>query len=351
MTRNPLVRSALDTLPVYAPAATSCAIDLRDNVNLWGAPPCAMDALRQTAITSLTQYPGVGAEALTSRIAASLGVQPDEVSAGCGSDDLLDGAFRAFAEPGMRVVHPAPTFSMVPIFAQLNGLVPVAVPLRADGAADVNAMLAASPRIVYLCSPNNPTGTVTPSDAVRWILRESSALVILDGAYAEFSPDLEDFLAESPRLERLLVLRTFSKAWGLAGLRVGYAVGAAPLMRALKAANGPYKVNALAEQAACVALDADGEWMRACAREAIASRERLMQELIARGHAPLRSAGNFVAIPVSDARALAARIAEGGVAVRAFVGLPVYGDLLRVGVGPWPVMEAFLSALREATIS
>lgn len=348
MTVFEISRPSLREVPVYAPDAMSCAIDLRDNANLWGAPPAALAALRSIDPAALSLYPGVSAATLTDALAAFVGVDRGEVAAGCGSDDLIDAAFRAVAEPGAVIAHPAPSFSMVPIFARLNGLQPVAVPLTPAGAADADAMMATGARVIYLCSPNNPTGTVTPADVVRRIVRESNAIVILDGAYAEFAPDLDDLLKEAPSLGRLLVLRTFSKAWGLAGLRVGYAVGNAELVRAVRKSNGPYKVNALAERAACVALAEDVHWMRERAADAIASRDRVTQALRAMGLAPLDSRGNFVCVPVPDARALAARLAGRGVAVRAFAGLPVFGDALRVGMGPWPVMERFLGALREA---
>ena len=348
MTVFEIGRLSLREVPTYSPDATSCAVDLRDNANLWGAPPAALAALRAIDPTALSLYPGVSAGALTSAVASYVGVDPGEVAAGCGSDDLIDAAFRAVAEPGAVLAHPTPSFSMVPIFARLNGLQPVAVPLTRDGAADADAMIATGARIIYLCSPNNPTGTITPADVVRRIVRDSNAIVMLDGAYAEFAPDLEDLLKEAPSLGRLLVLRTFSKAWGLAGLRVGYAVGGTELVRAVRKANGPYKVNALAERAACVALAEDATWMRARAADAVVARERVTRALRAMGLSPLDSRGNFVCVPVPDARALAGRLAERGVAVRAFAGIPVFGDVLRVGMGPWPVMEQFIGALREA---
>ena len=347
MASIPIIRPSLQGVPLYAPDATSCALDLRDNANLWGPPPRALDALRTVEAAAINLYPSVAAGALTQALAQHLGVGDDEVAAGCGSDDLIDAAFRAVAEPGALLAHPAPSFSMVPIFARLNGLQPVAVPLTSDGAADADALLAVGARIIYLCSPNNPTGTVTPASVVRRIVRESDAVVILDGAYAEFAPELEDFLAEAGSLERLLVLRTFSKAWGLAGLRVGYAVGSAPLVAAVRKSIGPYKVNALAERAAVVALSRDAEWMRTCAAEAVASRVRVTAALRGMGLSPLDSRGNFVCVPVTDASALSARLAKHGVAVRAFTALPVFGDVLRVGMGPWPLMEQFLDALRE----
>lgn len=347
MTAPIIGRPSLKDVPSYSPDATSCAIDLRDNTNLWGAPPHAIDALRAIDASALSLYPSVAAGSLTAAIATFVGVREVEVTAGCGSDDLIDAAFRAVAEPGAVIAHPTPSFSMVPIFARLNGLVPVAVPLTRSGAADADAMLATGARIMYLCSPNNPTGTATPTDVIRRILRESSAIVILDGAYAEFAPELDDLLADAPSLERLLVLRTFSKAWGLAGLRVGYAVGDARLVQAVRKSTGPYKVNAIAEGAAIAALESDADWMRTRAAEAVQTRARVTDALRAMGLSPLDSRGNFVAIPVPDARVFAAGVAARGVAVRAFVGLPVFGDLIRVGMGPWPLMERFLAAVRE----
>jgi histidinol-phosphate aminotransferase len=348
MTAPWIGRTSLKDVPTYAPDASSCPVDLRDNVNFWGAPPHAMEVLRTVDERSVSSYPEVAGRTLVQALAAYLGVCTGEIVTGCGSDDLLDAAFRAMAEPGAVLAHPAPSFSMVPIFARLNGLQPVAVPLTAQGSADAGAMLATGARIIYLCSPNNPTGTVTSADVVRRIVRDSDAIVILDGAYAEFSPDLEDLRAEAPVLERLLVVRTFSKAWGLAGLRVGYAVGNSALVQAVQKSCGPYKVNALAERAAVAALSMDDEWMRRCAAEAVVCRERVVRELRVSGLAPLDSRGNFVCFPVPDSRTLAARLAAAGVAVRAFTGLPVYGDVLRVGMAPWPVMEQFLRALREA---
>jgi histidinol-phosphate aminotransferase len=348
MNANAVGRQSLEGVPVYAPDATTCAIDLRDNANLWGAPPRALAAIRTVDAATLSLYPSVAAGSLTGVIAARIGVQPTEIAAGCGSDDLIDAVFRAVAEPGAILAHPAPSFSMVPIFARLNSLQPVAVPLTRDGAADADAMLATRARVIYLCSPNNPTGTVTPAAVVRRIVHESDAIVILDGAYAEFAPEFEDFLQEAPSLGRLLVLRTFSKAWGLAGLRVGYAVGSAGLVAAVRKSTGPYKVNALAERAATLALTEDADWMRARASDAVAVREQVTQALQAMGLSPLDSRGNFVCVPVRDARALAARLADRGVAVRAFTALPVFGDAIRVGMGPLPIMEQFLDALRGA---
>lgn len=342
-----IARASLRDVPIYSPDASSCDVDLRDNINLFGAPPAALAAIRHADAAALREYPDVAGRRLTAALAERIGVRASEIVTGCGSDDVLDATFRAVAEPGAVLAHPTPSFSMVPVFARLNSLRPVAIPLTGTGAADANAIIAADPRIIYLCSPNNPTGTVTMASVARRLVRETQAIVIFDQAYAEFAPELEDLRAEAPALERLLVVRTFSKAWGLAGLRVGYAVGSEELVNAVQKGRGPYKLNALAEAAAVAALEKDEAWMLEHAHEAAVNRDRAVDALRLMGLDPLDARGNFVAVPVPNARVIADQVAARGVAIRAFTGLKVYGDLLRVGMGPWPMVSRFLEAMHE----
>lgn len=336
-----IFRAGLDAIPAYAPAPiTGITLDLRDNVNLWGAPPRAAAALRTLPDAALWTYPAVSGGALIRALAARLGVGEDEIVAGCGSDDLIDACFRAVASPGERVAHPEPGFSMVPRFARLNGLEPIGVPLRPDGAADVDALLATGARIIYLCTPNNPTGTVTPVSEVRRCIAHAPGIVVVDEAYAEFT-SAPEWRHEVPALERVLVLRTFSKAWGLAGLRVGYGVGSRQLVDAVVRSRGPYKVSAVAERAATIAVREDEAWMRRAAEDAVAARTRL-DALVRgrRGVRPWASEGNFVFWQVDgDADAYAARFAAEGIGVRAFRGLRGIGDALRIGVAPWRELE------------
>ncbi len=346
---SPIARAGLDRIPTYAPQPLAGVdLDLRDNVNLWGAPPHAMAALRAADPSLLTQYPSVGATRVIDALAVTIGVRPSEVVAGCGSDDLIDACFRAVASPGDRVAHADPSFSMVPVFARLNHLEPVGVPLLANGAADVDGMLATGARIMYLCSPNNPTGTVTPVSEVRRLIREAPGVVVIDEAYAEFDAET-DWRAEAPALERVFVLRTFSKAWGLAGLRVGYGVGATSLVDAVVRSRGPYKVNALADHTAAVALEQDTAWMQQAAHEARENRERL--DALVRGRVGVRpwdSRGNFVFWQVAtDASQLAARFQARGIGVRAFRGLHGVGDALRIGMAPWSQLTRVASMIEE----
>jgi histidinol-phosphate aminotransferase len=213
---------------------------------------------------------------------------------------------------------------------------------------DVEALAAADPAVIYLCSPNNPTGASLPEGFVEELLSRTRGVVVLDEAYIEYA-DNDSLVEAAPRLERLLVVRTLSKAWGLAGLRVGYAVGAPRLVAELEKTRGPYKVGGVAESAAMAALSSDGDWVEERVSEVRSERNAFTSALRAKGFAPLPSQANFVLVPVpGDAVAVAARMREHGVSVRAFSGLSGIGDALRISVGPAPWMQACLAALEGA---
>ncbi|MFN0061553.1 MAG: histidinol dehydrogenase [Myxococcaceae bacterium] len=343
-------RAYADVARYQPPVPPSGAIDVSDNTNLFGAPPSAKEALARLAGETgetLTRYPPLYGARLKEALARRWNVRVSEVAVGCGSDDLIDCALRALVEPGERVAHPVPTFGMVPAFSTLNGLVPVGVPLRtSDWDIDVEALVQTGARLIYVCSPNNPTGTLVKRSSLERLLSRFSGVVVMDEAYAEFAD--QSFIDWAVQRPNLLVTRTFSKAFGLAGLRVGYALGPARLIQEVEKASGPYKVSAAAESCALAALSADAEWMAARAKEAVEVRDRLAQALSAQGLSPLPSAANFLCVPVPDAVAVAQRMQADKVWVRAFAALPGIGAALRIGVGPWPQMRAVLDALQRA---
>jgi histidinol-phosphate aminotransferase len=354
-----LARRDVRALPRYAPDVTPCAVDVSDNVNLWGAPPAALRALTTTAM-SANRYPSVYATPLRDAVLRYLGISADggiDVASACGSDDVLDATMRAFGEPGDEIVFAEPTFAMIPILARLNGLVPVAVPMTGDYEVDPQQLVDRHAKITYLCSPNNPTSTALSGETVEYVAHNAAGLVVIDEAYAEFAS--ESFAALVTTVERLVVIRTFSKAFGLAGLRVGYGIGNAQIVEPIVRARGPYKVNALAESAAIAALTEgpDGVgWVSAHAALAVENRTRLAAEFRALGFAPAPAAGNFLFVPVARAQAVAEGMRHRGVLVRALSGLPsgvpalaaAGGDALRIGVGPWYAMERVLHAFKEA---
>jgi histidinol-phosphate aminotransferase len=338
-----IARAAYREISLYAPDRSSCPVDLSDNTNLFGVPPIALSRLREWGPSTVTRYPSLYAGGLKAALAAYCGVEASRIVTGCGSDDVLDSALRAFAEPGDIVAHPEPSFAMIPIFARMNGLRAIGVPLLPSYDIDAEALLATQARIIYICSPNNPTGTPASDTAIRRVVSEARGVVILDEAYAEFGD--RGYLADAATHGRLLVVRTMSKAFGLAGLRIGYATGAAALVAEVEKSRGPYKVNALAERAAIAAVTEDREWVDEHIAIAIRNRERFAEALRALGLAPLPSAANFLLVPVGSAERVGAAMRRAGVAVRAMPGLPVVGDALRISIGPWPMMEAALTAL------
>ena len=341
-----LARAAYREVSLYSAESAPCAVDLSDNTNLWGAPPAARRVLSELADASLTRYPSAYASKLKEALALYAGVDAACIGTGCGSDDILDSAIRAFAEPGDRLAFCAPTFAMIPIFARLNGIEPVAIPMTTSWDIDPDGLASADARIIYVCSPNNPTGTVASRDAIERLIASAPGVVILDEAYAEFAGTTCLDLASVS--DRVLIVRTMSKAFGLAGLRVGYATGAAALVAEVEKSRGPYKVNTMAERAAVAALVHEQEWVADQVVSARGSRERFTASLHGLGLAPLPSQANFVLVPVPDAPGVARRMRENGVAVRAFQGLPLVGDALRITAGPEPMMDQALTALAEA---
>jgi histidinol-phosphate aminotransferase len=235
---------------------------------------------------------------------------------------------------------------MAPLFARMNGLAPIAVPLTPELDADAEALLATRADVIYLCSPNNPIGRGLSAGAIERVVAGARGLVILDEAYAEFAG--RSWIAQAPGRARLLVTRTLSKAFGLAGLRIGWGAASPATAREVEKSRGPFKVGALAVRAALAALGEDRGWVRARIGELVECRTRFVAELLARGFAALPSEANFVLVPVPDALAIAQSTRDSGVAVRPFPKLTRVGDAVRITIGPWGEMEAALAALEKA---
>lgn len=347
MTGSGFPRRDYEILKPYDPGRRPVQVDLSDNTNLWGPHPAALAILQEMGPSQLARYPSVYAGALKEAVADLFGVVPANVTTGCGSDDLLDAAFRASVFPPGRMVYPGPSFSMVETFARMNGLEPVSVPWT-RAMADPRALLEERPDLLYLCSPNNPTGGTLDREWMEQLMEmvgEDGPLVILDEAYADFGEG--DFIRQAVESERLLVLRTMSKLYGLAGLRVGLGIGSESLVREVEKARGPYKISLPSEAAAVAALRDSSGWREEMIHQTVQNRERLRAEVEARGLVPLPSWGNFLLIPVepADAREVNRALGSSGVTARPFPALPGVGDALRVTVGPWELMERFLHAL------
>ncbi|HSJ10143.1 MAG TPA: aminotransferase class I/II-fold pyridoxal phosphate-dependent enzyme, partial [Longimicrobiales bacterium] len=341
-----LSRTAYATLSPYDPGRLPCATDLSDNTGLFGPAPSLRGALDGITDATITRYPSVYATDLKRALADLLGVEPANITTGCGSDDVIDSALRAFCEPGDTLAYAAPTFGMVPVFARMNAVRTLAVPLDTAFELDADALLAARARITYLCRPNNPTGNAFARAATERVCRDAAGAVFIDEAYADFADD--DFARVAIASDNTVVLRTLSKAYGMAGLRVGFAVGPAALVAEIEKSRGPYKVNAIAEAAALRVLAQDRAWVAECAAEVRHNRDRLVGELRSRGVSAFDSAANFVLLPVpGTAAAWNRELRARGVAVRPFEQVGSAGECLRVSIGPWPMLQAFLDAFDD----
>lgn len=338
-------RAAYRGIRAYDVDPARYEIELADNTSPFGPPPAAVRAIAEAAQDSLARYPSTYSRELREAIARYVGVAPDEIMVGAGSDEVMSCAFRALAEPPARVTMIDPTFVMARVFALTNSQLVTPIPLLPGFDADVAGLVANDPQLVYLCTPNNPTGTPLAKTTIERVIDESRAVVLLDEAYAEFAGT--NFAAQAPATDRLLVLRTFSKAFGLAGLRVGFAVGARPLIAELEKARGPYTVTALSERAALAALDEDVSWVQAGVQRVIASRDRFTVALAHAGYKPVPSQANFVLLPVSDSGAAMRALRDRGILVRHFHGLAGVGEALRISIADWPVMERVLAAVTE----
>lgn len=340
-------RQAYRSLVSYSADGPRAALHLADNTNAFGAPPAALAAVLAAISADLSYYPPSSGWQLCEAIAAYVGVAPNEVLIGCGADALIDCTLRALCEPGNSVAFPDPAFVMARHFAVTNGLRPYPVPIVAGGALDTAGLLNTNARIIYVCAPNNPTGIQWSREALRHILERAQGFVIVDEAYAEYSGETLAPVAASHG--RLIVLRTFSKAFGLAGMRVGFAVAAPAILAELEKARGPFPVSQVALHAAHAAITAGLPWVRDRIAETIASREEFVRLLREHGFAPLPSGANFVLVPVGDAPSVQDALAQHGIGVRAFTALTGIGDALRITIGGQDDMRRVAHALVEAT--
>lgn len=333
----PRIRPEIAALPAYRQGrqASPDAFKLSSNENPFEPLPGVLDAVR--AATAINRYPDATAARLRERLGARYGVSPDDVHVGAGSVSLLAQLLLAAAGPGDEVVYAWRSFEAYPSLVAVSGATSVQVPLTADARHDLPAMAAAvteRTRLIIVCSPNNPTGPTVGFDEFTTFVEAVPAdvLIVLDEAYAEFVTDPD--AVEGHRVRALLarpnviMLRTFSKAYGLAGLRVGYAIGHTRVLDAARSTAIPLSVTAAAEEAALASLDAESELLHRVAVLA-ERRDALVARLRETGWDVPDAQGNFVWLPAGDrALEVAAAFEEAGLIVRPFAG-----DGVRISIG------------------
>ncbi len=326
-------------------------IKLASNENPLGASPKALDAMER-ALAEVALYPDGNGFELKAALCRKFGLAMDSIVLGNGSNDVLELAAAAFLGPGTSAVYAQHAFAVYPLATKAKGAQGIEVPARNFG-HDLAAMCAAiraETRVVFIANPNNPTGTFVEANAVEAFLREvpPQVLVVLDEAYTEYLPAEKrvDSFRWLRRFPNLVVTRTFSKAYGLAGLRVGYAVAGAQIADLMNRVRQPFNVSSLALAAATAALDDDEFLARSYAlnQAGVAQLAAGFREL---GLDTIPSFGNFVTVKVGDAAAVYQQLLRAGVIVRpiAGYGMPQY---LRVSVGLAAQNERLLAGLRQA---
>ena len=314
-----IVRADISEIPSYVPGKRLAdALKLSSNEVAHPPLPAAVAAMAEAATTA-NRYPDMGATDLVHAIAKHLKLRPEQVAVGCGSSALCQQLVQITCTTGDEVVFPWRSFEAYPIFARVAGATPRPVPLTADHRVDLPALAAAitpATRLVFVCNPNNPTGTtITKREFEEFMaVVPPTTLVALDEAYFEFVRTQDTPMGTEVVIkhENVVALRTFSKAYGLAGVRVGYAFGNPAIIAALNKVAIPFGVSAIAQAGAIASLAGAAQLLERT-NETVSERNR-----VARAIGAIPSEANFVWIPTETAATLAQQLADQGVIVRAF---------------------------------
>lgn len=329
----------------------STIVKLASNENPLGVSPKAARAIR-AVLDGLARYPDGNGFELKQALVRRLGVAMDSIVLGNGSNDVLELAARSFLTPGLSALYSQHAFAVYPLAVQAMGAQGIAVPALEYGhdLAAISRAVRPDTRIVFIANPNNPTGTYVPGAELEAFIAglPQHVLVVLDEAYNEYlEPQFRyDSISWLKKYPNLLITRTFSKVYGLAGLRVGYALAAPGVADLMNRVRQPFNVNSLSLAAAAAALD-DEAFMR----ESYELNRRGMQQIVAglqrQGLAHIPSYGNFVTFRLPDAAAVFRKLLKAGIIVRpiANYGMP---DHLRVSIGLESENARFLDALQRA---
>ncbi|MBL3665110.1 histidinol-phosphate transaminase [Streptomyces sp. M2CJ-2] len=345
---SPRLRAELEGIPTYKPgkpaaAGGPVAYKLSSNENPYPPLPGVMEAIASAA-SSFNRYPDMACTALMAELAERFAVPVSHLATGTGSVGIAQQLLQATSGPGDEVIYGWRSFEAYPIITRISGATPVQVPLTPGDVHDLDAMAEAvtdRTRLVFVCNPNNPTGTVVRrAELERFLDRvPRDVLVVLDEAYREFirDPEVPDGVEIYRERPNVCVLRTFSKAYGLAGLRVGFAIAHEPVAAALRKTAVPFGVSQLAQDAAIASLRAEDELIGRVG-SLVCERNRVMDALRAQGWKVPESQANFVWLRLGERTAAFAQACEqAGVVVR-----PFPGEGARVTVGETEANDIFL---------
>jgi histidinol-phosphate aminotransferase len=355
MTMQPLrhIKPSVRSIAAYTLAAREAVVKINQNENPYDVPEGFKRRVLDLALSRpWSRYPDFDPKELVERLAKFSGWKADGILAGNGSNELIEALLLVTVGAGTRVIIPEPTFTLYALLTKILGGEAIRVALGPEleyvpeELRKVRRELAAP--ITIVCSPNNPTGGILPAEEVSRLCEDADGLVVVDEAYHEFSGQ-----SVVPLLERhpnLIVLRTFSKAMALAGLRLGYLLASPEIVREVNKARLPYNLNFFSQAVATAALD-DWDSLRGNVDKIVASREDLLYRLYrVPGVRPFPSKANFILLELleADPKTVFEAVYRRGVLVRDVTSYPRLQRCLRVSVGSEPENEAFLSALRHA---
>lgn len=336
---------ARDLKPYYKAPLDGDPLRLDQNTNLRGPNPAIakVDARRLDA----AQYPSRDADGLLAALSGFHGLPAEHFIAGNGGDELLELLVKAFGEAGSTLAVPAPTYSLYPGIAKGAGLRYRPVPTKGGFATlDVDALAAAKPRMAWVANPNNPTGARYSGGDLERLLAAVDGVVLVDEAYIEYAGLRHSLLKRVEEFDNLVVLRTFSKAYGLAGLRIGYLAANRELAARLRLVKPPFNVNVYSEAVAVAALE-EQEWVDEGVRAVRAERERMAAGLKGLGFRVHPSEANFLLTdPPVDAGELLLALRKAGILARTFPSTPGLERTIRFTVGEPRHTDALLQALR-----
>ncbi|HZV61342.1 MAG TPA: histidinol-phosphate transaminase [Methylophilaceae bacterium] len=325
-------------------------VKLASNENPLGISPKAYEAI-QDAIENIHRYPDGNSFALRDAVCRKFDLAPEQLVFGNGSNDILELAARAFLTPGAEAIYSQHAFAVYALVTQAVGAKGVVTPAK-DFAHDLDAMLAAitpSTRMIFIANPNNPTGTLLDKQQLRDFLGQVPAqvLVVLDEAYDEYLPDTHksDSVQWLAEYHNLIISRTFSKAYGLAGLRIGYGMANAVIADIMNRVRQPFNVNSIAQAAAVASLQDEAFVARSYALNQ-AGMQQITEGLAQLGLEFIPSYGNFVSFRINEAAKVYQRLLQKGVIIRPVASYEM-PDYLRVSIGLFAENARFLQALEE----
>jgi histidinol-phosphate aminotransferase len=301
----------------------------------------------QTKEIDLSLYPDTSALSLKSKLALILNVNINQIEIGNGSSELIDLIIKTFVEPSEKILGFEPSFSMYQIYSKTNGANYIPVPSEKDLSQQIDLMISYAnefkPKLIFLCSPNNPTGYTIPELEIIRLIQSVECLVVLDEAYIEFSDSNQSLIRKINQYPNLIILRTFSKAYGLAGIRLGYMVSSESIVSNVNQVSAPYRVNQISQTIGELALSKSEE-VQSFIQRIKDERKRVMNALIELNINVFPSEGNFIFIQ-SGINNLCEKFYQKDILIRAWNGnLKGY---YRVTIGQKEENTAFLNALKE----